>query len=68
LFSRKFKEGRGCKNNIIVRFAWSVCLWDMRRIELARTIAEILTKHFIQEQSNISYDETLINKVVGFKI
>ena len=46
LFARKYKEGHGSRNNIILRIAWSVCLWDMRRIAVARLIAEVLNRHF----------------------
>lgn len=46
LFARKYKNGHGSKNNIILRIAWSVCLWDMRRIAVARLIAEVLNRHF----------------------
>ena len=46
LFARKFEEGKGCSNNIILRIAWSACLWDSRRIAIARTIADALNRHF----------------------
>ena len=46
LFTRKFSEGRGSKNNIILRIAWSACLWDSRRIAIAKTIADSLNRHF----------------------
>ena len=46
VFARKYKEGKGTKNNIILRTAWSACLWDMRRIAIAKTIADALNRHF----------------------
>lgn len=46
LFARQYTEGRGSKNNIILRIAWSACLWDMRRIDIAKTIADALNRHF----------------------
>lgn len=46
LFARKYKNGHGSRNNILLRIAWSVCLWDMRRIDVARLIAEVLNRHF----------------------
>lgn len=46
LFARKFAEGKGSQNNIILRIAWSACLWDPRRIAIAKTIADVLNRHF----------------------
>lgn len=44
-YLRKCREGMSCKNNIVLRVAWSACLWDMRRIEIAKTIADALNRH-----------------------
>jgi voltage-gated potassium channel len=44
LYVRKLKNGS--RNNIILRTAWSACLWDMRRIAIAKTIADALNRHF----------------------
>lgn len=46
LFARHFSEGRGSHNNIVLRIAWSACLWDSRRIAIAKTIADALNRHF----------------------
>lgn len=46
LFVRRFNEGQGCKNNIVLRIAWSACLWDSRRIAIAKTIADAVNRHF----------------------
>lgn len=46
LFARKFAGGKGSQNNIILRIAWSACLWDPRRIAIAKTIADVLNRHF----------------------
>ena len=46
IFARKYQDGKGSRNNIILRTAWSACLWDMRRIEIAKTIADALNRHF----------------------
>ena len=46
LYLRKFEEGKGCRNNIIVRFAWSATLWDSRRIAIAKTFADVINRHF----------------------
>ena len=46
LFVRKFEQGKGCKNNIILRIAWSACLWDSRRMAIAKTIADVVNQHF----------------------
>ena len=53
LFARKYEQGKGARNNIILRIAWSACLWDSRRIAIAKTIAEALNRHF---GSNINKD------------
>lgn len=49
LFARKFEAGKGCENNIILRIAWSACLWDSRRIAIAKTLADALNRHFENE-------------------
>lgn len=49
LFARKFEQGKGCENNIILRIAWSACLWDSRRIAIAKTLADALNHHFESE-------------------
>ena len=46
LFARHFSEGCGSRNNIVLRIAWSACLWDSRRIAIAKTIADALNRHF----------------------
>ena len=56
LFARKFSEGRGSKNNIILRIAWSACLWDSRRIAIAKTIADSLNRHFEGELKEYNVD------------
>ena len=64
LFARKFSEGRGSKNNIILRIAWSACLWDSRRIAIAKTIADSLNRHF--EREHKEYNADLKAKQCGF--
>lgn len=46
LLMRQYKPGRGTKNNILLRIAWSACLWDARRVAIAKLIADTLNKHF----------------------
>ena len=46
LFARKWEKGRGSRNNIILRIAWSACLWDSRRIQIAKVLADALNSHF----------------------
>lgn len=65
LFARKYNEGRGSKNNIILRIAWSACLWDMRRIDIAKTIADALNRNFDSEKS-IEYNPELKVKKSGY--
>ena len=65
LFARKFKDNQGSKNNIILRIAWSVCLWDMRRIAIAKVIAETLNHHFETTQI-LPVDDDLKIKCFGY--
>ena len=46
VFARKYEKGKGCENNIVLRIAWSACLWDSRRIAIAKTLADALNRHF----------------------
>ena len=46
VFARKYEKGKGSENNIVLRIAWSACLWDSRRIAIAKTIADALNRHF----------------------
>lgn len=65
LFARKYREGRGSRNNIILRVAWSACLWDMRRIAIAQTIADALNRHFESDVKK-SYPMVLHEKRSGY--
>ena len=65
LFVRKYEEGKGCDNNIILRIAWSACLWDSRRIEIAKTIADALNRHF-ENDIRKEYDPDLKVKKFGY--
>ena len=62
LFARKFNAGKGCKNNIILRIAWSACLWDSRRIEIAKTIADALNYHFERDIEKVTSSDLKIKK------
>ena len=46
LYLRKSEKGKGSENNIVRRVAWSVCLWDSRRIVVAQTLADAINRHF----------------------
>ena len=63
LYVRKFKNGS--RNNIILRTAWSACLWDMRRIAIAKTIADALNRHFESDVVK-EYDPDLKAKKSGY--
>lgn len=65
LFVHKFEKGKGCENNIILRIAWSACLWDSRRIAIARTIADCINRHFEYEACK-EYSPDLIAKKSGY--
>jgi voltage-gated potassium channel len=65
LFARQYNEGMGSRNNIILRVAWSACLWDSRRIAIARTIAEALSHHF-DSAHNVGASPELKHKTAGY--
>lgn len=65
LFARKYGEGKGAKNNIVLRTAWSVCLWDSRYIAIAKSIADALNRHFEGDVEK-GYTPDLKEKRSGF--
>lgn len=65
IFARKYEEGKGCDNNIVLRVAWSACLWDSRRIAIAKTIADTLNKHFRGDVAK-EYASELQEKAIGY--
>jgi voltage-gated potassium channel len=65
LFARNYKENRGCENNIVMRVAWSACLWDSRRIAIAKTIADALNRHFESDVAK-EYSPDLKTKKIGY--
>lgn len=65
LFVRKFEKGKGGENNIILRVAWSACLWDSRRIAIAKTLADCINRHFENETSK-EYSPDLVVKKSGY--
>ena len=65
LFARQYNEGMGSRNNIILRVAWSACLWDSRRIAIAQTIAEALNRHF-DTTHDIGISPELKHKSAGY--
>ena len=62
LFARKYRAGKGAKNNIVLRIAWSACLWDSRRIAIAKTLADLLNRHFEKVQSKVYAPELKIKQ------
>lgn len=62
LFARKYAEGKGSKNNIVLRIAWSVCLWDSRRIAVAKTIADTLNRHFESDVPKVNSPDLKVKK------
>ena len=62
IFARKFRKGKGSENNFILRVAWSACLWDSRRIAIAKTIAEALNRHFDSETPKAYLEDLKIKK------
>ena len=65
IFARKYEVGKGCDNNIVLRVAWSACLWDSRRIAIAKTIADVLNKHFESDVVK-EYAPELTGKAIGY--
>ena len=51
-------------NAFIVRIAWSVTCWDMRRIQVAKTLADTFSRHF--NGAVPLYSEDLTTKGIGF--
>lgn len=62
---RQFEEGKGSRNNIILRIAWSACLWDSRRIAIAKTLADAINRHFESDKVK-GYDPELKVKKSGY--
>lgn len=65
IFARKFRKGKGSKNNFILRVAWSACLWDSRRIAIAKTIADTINRHFESDVTK-EYNTDLKVKKSGY--
>lgn len=65
IFVRQFEEGKGSRNNIILRIAWSACLWDSRRIAIAKTLADAINRHFESDKVK-EYDPELKVKKSGY--
>ena len=65
IFVRKYQEGKGARNNIVLRVAWSACLWDMRRIAIAKTIADALNRNFESDVAK-EYATELKEKKSGY--
>lgn len=65
LFVRKFEKGKGCENNIVLRIAWSACLWDSRRIAIAKILADTINRHF-QRDTTRDYTPELKVKKSGY--
>ena len=65
VFTRKFADGKGSKNNIIMRIAWSACLWDSRRIAIAKTIADALNRN-LENDIDKQYEVDLKYKKSGY--
>jgi voltage-gated potassium channel len=62
LFARKFAENKGSRNNVVLRIAWSACLWDSRRIAIAKTITDVLNRHFESDKEKIPSSDLKIKK------
>ena len=52
-------------NSFTIRIAWSVCLWDSRRIAVAKKLAELLAKH-IEGRNELEIDPDFKVKKSGY--
>ena len=52
-------------NSFTLRMAWSVCLWDSRRIAVAKRLAELFAKH-IEGRNELEVDPDLKFKKCGY--
>ena len=52
-------------NSFALRMAWSVCLWDSRRIAVAKRLAELFAKH-IEGRNELEVDPDLKAKKSGY--
>lgn len=51
-------------NAFVVRIAWSVTCWDMRRIQVAKMLADVFAEHF--DGGIKPYSEELTTKGIGY--
>lgn len=63
LFVRKLDNARNI-NSFVFRIAWSVFLWNSRKMEIARTLADLINRH-VGNPKNVVCPEMKI-KGVGF--
>ncbi len=52
-------------NSVSVRIAWSIACWDLRRIAVAKTIADTFNRHFESDKQK-EYSPELKIKTIGF--
>ena len=64
LFSYKL-DTAATLNSFTMRIAWSVSLWDSRRIAVAKRLAELLAKH-IEGRDELEFDPELKFKKSGY--
>ena len=63
LFMRKLENSKNV-NSFVLRIAWSVFLWNSRKMEIAKTLAEIINRNVGNSEIGICSD--LKMKDVGF--
>jgi voltage-gated potassium channel len=64
IFLRKL-DNSSAVNGFVLRIAWSVLLWSSRRMEVAKTIAEVIQKDLLPG-SQINNDPDLGVKSIGY--
>lgn len=52
-------------NSVMLRIAWSVTCWDMRRIQIAKTLAESIANHLEMGESK-TISKELTRKDIGY--
>lgn len=64
IFLRKLENSKKV-NGFVLRIAWSVFLWNSRKMEIAKTLAEVLNRNIRQEKEH-PVDNELKVKNIGY--
>jgi hypothetical protein len=64
IFLRKLENSRKV-NGFVLRIAWSVFLWNSRKMEIAKTLADVLNRN-IRPNKDYQIDDELMSKGIGY--